>query len=47
LYEKAKKTDKAEHHYNEILSQDYDFRDVLKRLEELQGEDEFSDFDED
>ena len=45
LYEKANKTDKAENHYNEILSQDYEFRDVLKRLEELQGEDEFADFD--
>lgn len=47
LYEKAKKIDKAEHHYNEILSQDYEFRDVLKRMEELQGEDEFADFDDD
>lgn len=45
LYEKAEKIDKAEHHYNEILSQDYEFRDVLKRLEELQGADEFEDFD--
>lgn len=45
LYEKAEKTDKAEYHYNEILSQDYEFRDVLKRLEELQGDDEFADFD--
>lgn len=45
LYEKAEKTDKAEHHYNEILSQDYEFRDVLKRLEDLQGDDEFADFD--
>ncbi len=45
LYEKAEKIDKAEHHYNEILSQDYEFRDVLKRLEDLQGDDEFADFD--
>lgn len=47
LYEKANKNDKAENHYNEILSQDYDFRDVLKRLEDMQGEDEFADFDDD
>lgn len=45
LYEKANKNDEAEHHYNEILGVDYDYRDVLKRLEDLQGGDEFEDFD--
>ncbi len=47
LYEKTKKNELAEHHYTEILSVDYDFRDVLKRLEDLQGGDEFEDFDDD
>ncbi|MCP4783146.1 MAG: tetratricopeptide repeat protein [Fuerstiella sp.] len=43
LYEKASKNEEAENHYTEILSVDYDFRDVLKRLEEIQGGDEFGD----
>ncbi len=47
MYEKAKKNELAEHHYTEILSVDYDYRDVLKRLEEIQGGDEFEDFDDD
>ena len=40
IYEKAGKTDQAEHHYGEILAVDYDFKDVLKRLEALQGDTE-------
>lgn len=47
IYEKAGKNDQAEDHYNEILSTDYDYRDVLKRLEDLQGGSEFEDFDDD
>ena len=43
LYEKAGKNEESENHYTEILSVDYDFRDVLKRLEEIQGGDEFGD----
>jgi len=38
IYENAKKFDEAETHYTEILSVDYDYRDVQKRLEDLQGE---------
>ena len=45
LYEKARKNEQAEHHYTEILSVDYEYRDVLARLQELQGGDEFSDMD--
>ena len=45
IYEKAKKVEQAENHYTEILSVDYEYRDVLKRLESLQGNDEFSDID--
>jgi tetratricopeptide (TPR) repeat protein len=37
IYEKAKKTEQAEHHYHEILAVDYEYKDVLKRLEGLQG----------
>ncbi|MFO0428009.1 MAG: tetratricopeptide repeat protein [Planctomyces sp.] len=33
IYEKAKNADQAEHHYHEILAVDYEYRDVLKRLE--------------
>ena len=43
IYEKAGKNEQAEHHYNEILSVDYNYRDVEKRLTELQGGDEFAD----
>ena len=45
LYEKAGKNEKAENHYTEILAADYEYKDVLKRLEELQGgeDDEFGD----
>lgn len=37
IYEKAKKRDQAEHHYGEILAVDYEYKDVLKRLEGLGG----------
>ena len=47
LYEKANKSEEAQNHFNEILSVDYEYRDVLKRLEDLQGGDEFTEFDED
>jgi tetratricopeptide (TPR) repeat protein len=40
IFEKAKKRDQAEHHYGEILAVDYEFKDVLKRLEELGGGDD-------
>lgn len=45
LHEQIGKHDQAEHHYNEILSADYHYRDVLKRLEEIQGGDQFEAFD--
>jgi tetratricopeptide (TPR) repeat protein len=38
IYEKAGKKDLAEFHYGEILAVDYDYKDVLKRLEALQGD---------
>ena len=38
IYEKAGKAEQAEHHYGEILAVDYDYKDVLKRLEGLQGD---------
>jgi tetratricopeptide (TPR) repeat protein len=37
IYEKAGKAEQAEHHYGEILANDYEYKDVLKRMEELQG----------
>lgn len=37
IYEKAKKRDQAEHHYGEILAVDYEYKDVLARLEGLGG----------
>ena len=40
IYEKAKKFELAEHHYHEILGVDYDYKDVLKRVEGLQGGDD-------
>ena len=40
IYEKANKKEQAEHHYGEILANDYEYRDVLKRLSDLQGGDE-------
>ena len=40
IYEKAKKKDQAEHHYGEILAVDYEYKDVLKRLEALGGGDD-------
>lgn len=38
IYEKAGKTEQAENHFHEILSIDYEYRDVLKRLEKLGGD---------
>ncbi|MCA9064432.1 MAG: tetratricopeptide repeat protein [Planctomycetaceae bacterium] len=35
IYEKSGKRELAEHHYHEILAVDYEYRDVLKRLEGL------------
>ncbi|MCA9017863.1 MAG: tetratricopeptide repeat protein, partial [Planctomycetaceae bacterium] len=35
IYEKGGKREQAEHHYHEILAVDYEYRDVLKRLESL------------
>jgi tetratricopeptide (TPR) repeat protein len=40
IYEKAGKNEQAENHYNEVLAVDYEFRDVIKRLEDLQGGDQ-------
>lgn len=40
IYEKAGKTEQAENHYNEVLAVDYEFRDVLDRLQKLQGGDQ-------
>ena len=37
LTEDAGKTDEAEEHYNEILAVDYEYKDVLKRLETIQS----------
>lgn len=46
VYEKAGKNEEAENHYNDILMVDYEYRDVLQRLEQIQGgADEFGDVD--
>jgi tetratricopeptide (TPR) repeat protein len=37
LYQAAGKNEQAEHHYGEVLAVDYEYRDVLKRMEELAG----------
>ena len=37
LYQKAADQEKTEFHFNEVLSKDYDYRDTLKRLEEMQS----------
>ncbi len=37
IYEKAGKTEQAEHHYGEILASDYEYKDVLKRMEAMSG----------
>ena len=37
LYQKADNKEKTEFHFNEVLSKDYDYRDTLKRLEEMQS----------
>lgn len=37
IYEKAGKNELAEHHYGEILAVEYEYKDVLKRMEKLQG----------
>jgi tetratricopeptide (TPR) repeat protein len=39
IYEKAGKTDQAITHYGEILAVDYDYKDVRKRMEDLEGGD--------
>lgn len=39
IFEKEKKQEQAEHHYHEILAVEYEYKDVLKRLEEMQGGD--------
>lgn len=38
IYEQAKKLEQAEHHYHEILAVDYDYKDVLKRVEDMQSQ---------
>ena len=37
LYGEAGKNDQAEEHYQEVLGVDYEYRDTLKRLEDLQS----------
>ncbi len=37
IYEQAKKPEKAEDHYGEILAIDYDYKDVRDRLEKLEA----------
>ncbi len=37
LCQESGRRDQAEHHYHEILGVDYEYRDVLKRLEKLQS----------
>ena len=37
IYEKGGKNEQAEHHYGEIMAVDYEYKDVLKRMEEMQG----------
>jgi tetratricopeptide (TPR) repeat protein len=40
IYEKAGKKDEAIQHYNDVLNVDYEYRDVLKRMQELEGADD-------
>lgn len=47
IFEKAGRNDDADHHYTEILSVDYSYRDVQERLEKLQGGDDALKFDDD
>lgn len=47
IHEKAGHADEADHHYTEILSIDYNYRDVQERLEKLQGGDAGLQLDED
>lgn len=47
IAEKAERRDDAENHYTEILSVDYSYEDVQKRMETLQGNDEELKFDDD
>ena len=47
IAEKAERRDDAENHYTEILSVDYSYEDVQKRLEALQVNDEELQFDDD
>jgi len=37
IYQAAGKNEQAEHHYGEVLAVDYEYKDVLKRMEELAG----------
>jgi tetratricopeptide (TPR) repeat protein len=37
IYEAAGKSEQAENHYGEVLAVDYEYRDVLKRMEALGG----------
>lgn len=37
LHQAAGKNEQAEHHYGEVLAVDYEYKDVLKRMEELSG----------
>ena len=43
IYEQSGDNDQAENHYSEIVSVDIRYRDAHKRLEEIQGADEFAD----
>ncbi len=37
IYQAGGKGEQAEHHYGEVLAVDYDYKDVLKRLDEMGG----------
>ena len=37
IYESKKNVEKAEHHYTEVLGKDYEYKDVLARLEKLES----------
>lgn len=40
IFQSQKKMDKAEHHYTEVLGKDYEYKDVLARLEKLESAEE-------
>ena len=40
IYQSQGKREEAENHYTEVLGVDYEYKDVLKRLEKLQSEDD-------